>query len=148
MPRYLDDFQPGDVFESPPIAITEDDIIAFAREFDPQPMHLDRDGAREGAFGRLVGSGWHTAALTMRLLLRTGMDVAGGTVGGGVEQLRWPRPLEPGVAIHVRVEVLEVRVSRSKPDRGVLRSSVRTLRDDGEAVQEMTTIMIVPRRPA
>lgn len=147
MPRYLDDFRPGETFESPSFSVTEDAIVRFAREFDPQPMHLDRAAAAGAAFGRLVASGWHTAALTMRLVTQAGLDLSGGIVGGGAEELRWPQPLLPGDVIHVRITILDVRGSRSKPDRGVVRARIETLREDGAPVQQMIVAMIVPRGP-
>lgn len=148
MARSLDDFRVGDTYTTPSIAVTEDDITRFAREFDPQPFHVDADAARASFFGTLVASGWHTAALTMRLLNESGADPGWGYIGASVEELRWPRPVSPGDALHVRLEVLDVTASRSKPDRGFVRMRIETLRDDGEAVQQMVVNMLVPREAA
>jgi acyl dehydratase len=148
MARYLDDLKPGDAFESPRHTITQDAIIAFAREYDPQPFHTDPAAARAMFFGTLIASGWHTAALTMRMLTETPMDIAHGLIGAGVEDLRWPASMRPDDTIHVRVDVLEVRASKSRPEIGIVRARVRTLRDDGIAVQEMIANLVVPVRPA
>ena len=128
--------------------ISQDAIIAFAREYDPQPFHTDPAAASASFFGKLIGSGWHTAALTMRMLTETQMDIAHGLIGAGVEQLRWPTPLQAGDVIHVRVDVLDVRPSKSRPEIGIVRIRVRTVRDDGTAVQEMTANVVVPVQPA
>jgi acyl dehydratase len=148
MARYLDDLKPGDAFESPRHTISQDAIIAFAREYDPQPFHTDPAAASGMFFGKLIGSGWHSAALTMRMLTETQMDIAHGIIGAGVEQLRWPTPLLPGDVIRVRVDVLDVRASKSRPEIGIVRVRVRTLRDDDTAVQEMTANLVVPVKPA
>ena len=148
MPRYLEDFHAGDAFTSPPITVREDDVLRFAGEFDPQPFHLDSEAAAASFFGELVGSGWHTAALTMRLLTQTGMEPGWGYVGASIEELRWPRAMKPDDVLRVHVEVTEVKASRSKPDRGFVRMRVRTLRADGEPVQELIVNMLVPTAPA
>jgi len=136
----------GDTFTSPARVVTADEIVAFAREFDPQPFHLDPDAARASFFGHLVASGWHTAALTMRLMVDAGMDLAGGIIGAGMESLRWPAALGPGESISVRVSILALRPSQSRPTIGIVTFKVETLRSDGTAVQEMTGSLIVPRR--
>ncbi len=146
MPRFFDDLHPGDVFASPSRTVSRDEMVAFARDFDPQPFHLDDAAAGSSFFGRLIGSGWHTAALTMRLLTDAQLDISGGLVGAGTESLRWPTPLLPGDTIHVRAEVLDVRPSRSRPQIGIVRMRVQTLRDDGSAVQETIASLVVPRR--
>jgi acyl dehydratase len=147
MARYLEDLKPGDAFESKRHTITQDAIIAFAREYDPQPFHTDPVAAKALFFGRLIGSGWHTAALTMRLLNETQMDLAYGVVGAGVDDLRWPTPLVPDDVIRVRVEIIETRASKSRPEIGIVRARVRTLRDDDTPVQEMVANLIVPAKP-
>lgn len=147
MARFLDDLHAGDVFESPPRTITAAAIVAFARDFDPQPFHTDPVAAQTTFFGTLIGSGWHTAALTMRMLTETGMDIAHGLIGAGVDDLRWPRPLLPDDVIHVRVEVLDKRVSSTRPEIGIVRTRVLTLRGDGKPVQEMIAKLVVPVRP-
>ena len=147
MPRYLEDLEPGETFESPRHTITQAAIVAFAREYDPQPFHVDAEAAKASFFRKLIASGWHTGALTMMMLNQAGMDLAGGIIGAGTEDLRWPTPLEPGDTIHVRVEILEARRSKSRPEIGIARMRIRTLRDDGTAVQEMTANLVVPVRP-
>ncbi len=148
MPRYLEDFKPGDIYESPPFAVTETDSLRFAGEFDPQPFHLDRQAAKSSAFGDLAASGWHTAAITMRLIVSSGMDPGWGYLGAGVEDLRWPRPTFPGDTLHARIEILEIKPSRSKPDRGIVRLQVDTLRADDQPVQQMLVNLVAPARPA
>jgi acyl dehydratase len=147
MARYLEDLKPGNAFESRRHTIAEEAIVAFAREFDPQPFHTDPEAAKTSFFGKLIASGWHTAALTMKMLTEAEMDLAGGVIGAGMEDLRWPTPLLPGDTIHVRVEILESRASKSRPEIGIVRARIRTLREDGSAVQEMTGNLIVPTRP-
>lgn len=148
MARSLDDFRVGDTYITPSITVTEADITRFAREFDPQPFHLAEDAARTSFFGTLVASGWHTAAITMRLLNESGADPGWGYIGASVEELRWPRPVSPGDALHLRLEVLDVIPSRTKQDRGFVRLRIETLREDGEAVQRMIVNMLVPREAA
>ena len=147
MPRFLDDLRPGDVFTSPPRTIDRDAMLAFAREFDPQPFHLDDTAAAMSFFGRLIASGWQTAALTMRMMTEANFDISGGLIGAGVDDLRWPSALMPGDTIQLHAEVLEVRPSRSRPAIGIVRVRMRTLRDDGTAVQEMIANLVVPTRP-
>jgi len=144
---YLEDLHVGQRFESATLAITADEIKAFARQFDPQPFHLDEDAAARSLLGGLAASGWHTAALTMRLLVGGGAPIAGGVIGAGVG-IRWPRPVRPGDELQVVSEVLEITPSRSKSDRGiaVLRSETRNQR--GEVVQVLTSKLMVPRRPS
>ena len=148
MARYLEDLKPGNAFESRRHTITEEAIVAFAREYDPQPFHLDPVAAKSLFFGKLIASGWHTAALTMKMLTECEMDLAGGIIGAGMEELKWPTPLVPGDTIHLRVEIIESRASKSRPEIGIVRARVRALREDGTAVQEMIANLIVPARPA
>jgi acyl dehydratase len=148
MARYLEDLKAGQAFESKRHTITQEAIVAFAREYDPQPFHLDPEAAKASFFGKLIASGWHTAAITMRMLTEAGMDLAGGILGAGMEELRWPTPLVPGDTIHVRVEIIESRASKSRPEIGIVRARVQALREDGTAVQEMIANLIVPARPA
>jgi acyl dehydratase len=144
--RYFEDFKAGDSFKGGSIDVTQDNIIAFARDFDPQPFHLDPQAARETLFGELVASGWHTAAMTMRLFATSEIQIANGIIGGGVEQMSWPRPVRPGDRLTVRIEVLEARPSKSKPDRGMLRVRVDTLNQDGAVVQSFIGTPVVLRR--
>jgi len=142
---YLDDLRPGQQFESGRHQITEADIIAFASEFDPQPFHLDPVAAGGSFFGTLVASGWHTAAVTMRLLVTGDMQIAGGVVGGGAE-LTWPQPTRPGDTLQVFSEVIAVRPSRSRPDRGIVTLRSETRNQHGEPVQVLVSQLIVPRK--
>ena len=144
--QYLDDFKTGDRFESPELAVSEDDIRAFAALYDPQPFHLDRASAKASPFQELVGSGWHTPALTMRLLVQSRFRPAGGILGFGVDELRWPSPLKPGDRIQARVEVLEVRPSTKNPDRGVLRVRVETVNQEGAILISFMPLLRVSRR--
>jgi acyl dehydratase len=146
MPRYVEDLHAGDTFVSPSRTVSADEIVAFAREFDPQPFHVDPEAAKATFFGGLVASGWHTAALTMRLMVESGMDLAGGIIGAGIEGLRWPSALKAGESIHVRITILAVRPSKSRPTVGIVSFKVETLRSDGTAVQEQTGTLFVPRR--
>jgi acyl dehydratase len=143
---YLDDLQVGQQFVSQSRAIDAAQIIRFADEFDPQPFHLDEEAAKRTPFAGLVASGWHTAALTMRLLVEGGAPIAGGIVGLGGE-LTWLKPTRPGDVLRVHSEVAEIMPSRSRPDRGIvtIRSETRNQRD--EAVQVFVGRIVVPRRP-
>ncbi|WP_188259957.1 MaoC family dehydratase [Azospirillum tabaci] len=145
--RYLDDLSPGDRFTGGPVTVTEEDIVAFARQFDPQPFHLDPEAARDSVFGGLAASGWHTAGLTMRMIVTGDGALADGFVGMGVEDIRWPKPTRPGDVLRIESEILEVRVSAKRPDRGIARVRTTTLNQDGETVQQMTANLLVPRRP-
>jgi acyl dehydratase len=142
---YLDDLAPGQKFTTGSATVTADAIKAFAAEFDPQPFHLDEDAAHASLFGRLAASGWHTGALSMRLLVQGELRIAGGLIGLGGE-VSWPRPTYAGDTVHVETEVLEVRVSKSKPDRGIVTVRNRTLNQHGEVVQLAIVKMLVPRR--
>jgi len=144
---YLEDLHVGQRFSSGTHALDEDQVIAFASQFDPQPFHLDAAAAGATFFGGLVASGWHTAAITMRLLVLGGVPVARGLIGVGAE-LSWPHPTRPGDVLRVDSEVVEISPSRSRPDRGMVkvRSETRNQRD--EVVQVLEARMMVPRRPS
>jgi acyl dehydratase len=143
---HLEDLSVGQRFESRIQGIDAESIKAFAREYDPQPFHLDDAAAASTLFGGLAASGWHTAGLTMRLIVES-VPLAGGVIGSGGE-LSWPRPTRPGDRLHVVTEVLEVTPSRSKPDRGMIVMRSTTLNQNGETVQVFTPKVVVPRRPA
>lgn len=145
---YLEDLEVGQRFGSGTVAVTTEAIKAFAREFDPQPFHVDEAAAKATFFGGLAASGWHTAALTMKLLVGGAYQPVGGLIGGGAEELRWPRPVRPGDVLRVESEVLEVQPSQSRPDRGRARIRITTLNQANEPVQIMVANMVVPRRPA
>jgi acyl dehydratase len=146
-PLYLEDLAVGQTFRSGTVTVEPERVKAFAAEFDPQPFHIDEQAAAGSVFGGLVASGWQTAALTMRLLVDGELNVAGGLVGVGVDGLRWPRPVWPGDTLRVESEVLEVRPSASKPDRGVVRIRSTTLNQHGQPVMEQVATLIVPRWP-
>lgn len=147
-PLYLEDLHPGRRFTAGPVTVTEAEIIAFASRFDPQPFHTDPEAAAtHPVFQGLAASGWHTAALTMPLVIEAAGHIAGGIVGGGGE-LQWPRPVRPGDSLSVEIEVLEVAPSRSRPDRGSALMRNRTLNQHGQEVQVFTVRIVVPRRPA
>ena len=146
---YYEDLETSQTYVSGSVLVTQEAIIAFATEFDPQPQHIDPAGAKDTLFGALVASGWHTGALTMRLQTDAFLcRFPGGAVGAQVDSLAWPRPVRPGDTLHARVEVLDRRISRSRPDRGVLSVRTTTLNQRDEPVQIMTASVLVPRRPA
>jgi acyl dehydratase len=147
MTIYLDDIAVGQKFMTGSATLTASDIKAFAAKFDPQPFHLDEEAARASVFGRLAASGWHTGALSMRLLVEGELSIAGGLIGLGGE-VTWPRATYAGDTIRVETEVLDVRVSASKPDRGIVTVRNTTLNQNDEVVQLAVVKMLVPRRPA
>ena len=145
---YLEDFAVGQIFKSGRKRVEKDEIFAFAKEFDPQPYHLDEKAAQQSVFGGLTASGWHTAAMTMRLMVDGEFKPAGGILGVGFDELSWPRAVRPGDELYVRSEVLEVRPSKSRPDRGMIRVRNTTLNQNDDVVQVFTGNLLVPRRPA
>src|SRR5215472_7670223 len=142
---YLEDFHVGQRFTSGSHAMDADEIKAFAKQFDPQPFHLDEEAARRSLFGGLVASGWHTAAISMRLQVESGLPIAGGMIGIGGE-MSWPQPTRPGDMLTVVSEVEEVMPSRSRPDRGTIRVRSETRNQRDEVVQILTARLLVPRR--
>jgi acyl dehydratase len=146
-PLYLDDLAVGQTFRSGSVVVDLDRIKTFAAEFDPQPFHTDEAAAVGTIFGGLVASGWHTAALTMRMLVESDFRIAGGLVGLGVEQIRWPLPVRPADVLHVESEILEVRPSQSNSNRGVVKVRNTTLNQDGQTVMVQVANLIVPRKP-
>jgi acyl dehydratase len=142
---YLEDLQVGQRFTSSSHQIDAAQIKAFAGEFDPQPFHLDDEAAKGTLFGGLAASGWHTAAVTMRLLVETGLPLAGGILGVGGE-ISWPKPTRPGDVLHVVSEIEEVTPSRSRPDRGMVRVRNETRNQRDEVVQVLIAKLVVPRR--
>jgi acyl dehydratase len=143
--RYLEDFAIGQKFGSGRIRVEAEDIKSFAARFDPQPFHLDEAAASASLFAGLAGSGWHTAALTMRLLVDSPVKPEGGLIGAGAE-ITWPRPLRPGDELHVEAEIVEVRPSHSHPERGLVKLRVLTLNQTGDVVQILVATLVVPRR--
>lgn len=142
---YLDDLHVGQRFTSATYVVDASEITAFARQFDPQPFHLDKDKARDTLFAGLAASGWHTAAITMRLQVDGGLPIAGGIVGAGGE-INWPRPTRPGDTLCVVSEIEEIAPSRSRPDRGMVRVRSETRNQRDEVVQVLTAKLVVPRR--
>jgi acyl dehydratase len=146
--RFLEDFAVGQTYGTGTLRVDEARVKSFAAEFDPQPFHLDDLAARSTIFGGLAASGWHTAAITMRLLVEGDLKPAGGIIGLGFEDFRWPKPVYPGDELEVKSEVLEVRPLKSRPTQGLIRVRNTTLNQNGEAVQIATGSLLVPRRPA
>lgn len=146
--KYLEDFAVGQLYRSGRLTVDRERIKTFAAEFDPQPFHVDEDAARRSIFGGLAASGWHTAAMTMRLLVGSEFKPAGGIVGAGFDEFRWPAPVRPGDELHLEIEVLELRPSKSRPTQGLVKIRTTTKNQKGEAVQVSVGNLIVPRRPA
>lgn len=144
--RYLEDFAVGQTFGSGRLRISGEQIKAFATEFDPQPFHLNEEAAQDTIFQGLAASGWHTAALTMRLLVESELKPAGGLVGAGFDEFRWPRPVRPGDELHIESEVLEVRPSKSRPTQGIIKVRTTTLNQNDEPVQIQVVNIVVPLR--
>ena len=143
--RYFEDLKAGDRFKSGTYKVTEEQIVSFAREFDPQPFHLDPAVARQTMFKGLIASGWHTAAITMSLFVQT-LNFAEGAIGLGVDELRWPNAVRPGDVLQVETEIVDLRESRSKPSHGIVRIRNVTTNQRGEVVQTMFASALVLRR--
>ena len=144
---YFEDIAAGQKYRSPTLRIEADAIVAFAAEYDPQPFHLDDAAARRTIFEGLAASGWHTAALTMKLCLASDFQPISGILGVGGE-LTWMRPVRPGDELHVEIDILETRPSRSRPDQGLVKIRITTLNQAGEPVQAFTPTLFVDRRPS
>src|SRR5262245_2309279 len=143
--RYYDDLKAGDRFKSEPLKVTEKELIEFAHRFDPQMFHLSRRRAERSIFKGLIASGWHTAAMSMRLFVQT-LNFAEGAIGLGVDELRWPNAVRPGDVLMVETKIVEVRPSRSRPGHGIIRLRNVTTNQRGEVVQTMLANAMVPRR--
>ena len=144
--RYLEDFAAGQTFGSGRVRVAAEDVKAFAAKFDPQPFHLDEGAARASMFKGLAASGWHTAALTMRLIVEGDLKPAGGVIGAGFDEFRWPRPVRPGDELRIEGEVLEVRPSKSRPTQGMIKVRITTFNQNNEAVQVQVGNLVVQRR--
>jgi acyl dehydratase len=142
---FLDDLHVGQRFVSSTHLIDEAQIKTYARQFDPQPFHLDNVAAENTLFAGLAASGWHTASITMRLLVDSGLPLAGGIIGAGGE-IEWPRPTRPGDTLHVESEVMEIKPSKSRPDRGMAIVRCQTLNQRGDVLQVLIAKLVVPRR--
>ena len=144
---YFEDFTVGQKFRSGSFRMERNRIIEFAQEFDPQPQHVGEESAASSNFGELVASGWHTAALSMRLFIQDALpSIPGGGQGLGVESLTWPHPVRPGDELTVEVEVLATRPSRSRPGQGIVKVRNITSNAEGRVVENMTTSFLAPRR--
>jgi acyl dehydratase len=145
--RYFEDYVPGFTVDCGSVPVSEAEIVAFAKEFDPQPFHVDPVGAVDGPFGGLIASGWHTASLTMRQLVEHWVSPESSLGAAGVDEIRWPRPVRPGDTLHVRATVLEARRSKSKPDRGIIRSLAEMTNQHGDTVLRLIAINFIRVRP-
>ena len=143
--RYFDDLKAGDRFKSEPLRMTEKELIEFAHKFDPQMFHLSRRRAERSIFKGLIASGWHTAAMSMRLFVQT-LNFAEGAIGLGVDELRWPNAVRPRDVLMVETEILELRPSRSRADHGIIRFRNVTTNQRSEVVQTMMASALVPKR--
>jgi acyl dehydratase len=146
--RYFEDYAPGSVCVYGPIAVTEAEIIEFAARYDPQPMHTDPVAATHGPFGGLIASGWHTTGLVMRVLVERYLSHVAALVSPGIDELRWQKPVRPGDTLDVRVTVVDAGISRSKPDRGLIRSFIEALNQNGEVVMTFKAMNFLRRRDA
>ena len=144
---YLDDFKVGDVIKGGSLTVDAAAIKEFAAKYDPQPFHLDEEAAKDSFFKGLAASGWHTAALTMRLIVDSGVPVGGGVIGAG-GTINWPKALRPGETIRLESEILEVRPSKSRPDRGMVKVRFTTFDSTGDVVQVLVADIVAPRRTA
>jgi acyl dehydratase len=144
--QYLEDLTPGQRYRTASYTVDLAQIQAFAAQFDPQPFHLDPEAAKQTLFGELVASGWHTMGITMRLIVGSDVQLGWGFLGAGVENMDWPHPVRPGDTLHAQNEVLEIKPSRSKPDRGVVRIRTTTYNQRDEPVLIVTAKVIVPKR--
>jgi acyl dehydratase len=146
--RYFEDFQVGEVHETGSHQVSREEILAFARQFDPQPFHVDDEAARTSIFGGIIASGWHTASVCHRLIVADILGKAASLGSPGVDELRWLRPVRPGDTLTVRVEVLSLTPSRSKPDRGAIKFRFEVRNQNGEQVMTEIANALFSRRPA
>lgn len=145
--RYFEDYVPGVVCVYGDIAMTEGEILEFARRYDPQPIHADANAAASGPFAGLIASGWHTTACVMRVLVERYLSHVAAIVSPGIDELRWPAPVRPGDVLRVRITVESASVSRSKPDRGLVRTFIEALNQRDEVVLSMKAMNLIRRRP-
>jgi acyl dehydratase len=141
--RYYEDYPTGAVFEGGPIRVDEAEVLAFARRYDPQPFHVDAAAAARSMYGGIIASGWHTAAMTMRVLVESYLSSVASLGSPGVDELRWTLPVRPGDTLYVRITVIEARRSRSKPDRGIVRTLIETRNQREEAVLSMKAMNLM-----
>jgi acyl dehydratase len=145
--RYFEDYVAGAVYEYGYLQVSEAEIVDFAATFDPQPIHIDAAVAAAGPFHGLIASGWHTTAIFMRLLADHYISRVASLASPGIDELRWPAPLRPGDSVHLRAAILEARPSRSKPDRGLVRTRAQLISQNGEDVLRLDAMNIIGRRP-
>ncbi len=145
--RYFEDYREGEVLECGPVIVEREEVMAFARRYDPQAFHVDPAAATQSVFGGLIASGWHTAALMMRLLVDNYISHVASLSSPGVDELRWLAPVRPGDALSVRARVVEARASRSKPDRGVLRTQIEVLNQENTVVMSLLATNLIACRP-
>ena len=145
--RYLDDYLPGATYDCGSVSVSEDEIVSFGRQFDPQPFHVDPGAAARGPFGGLIASGWHTAALVMRQLVDHYLPEEASLGSPGLDEMRWPDPVRPGDTLRVRASVVETRRSLSKPDRGIMKTAIEAVNQDGRTVMRATAINFLRVRP-
>lgn len=142
---YFEDLKPGGVFKGGPATLSQEYLINFASEYDPQPFHTDPELAKDSFFGQLVASGWHTSAITMKLWAQSDMKIAGGLVGIAIDRLRWPKPVYPDDTIAIEITIRdESRLLRSKPGKGIVKADVITLNQNDETVMSMIVTLVVP----
>ena len=146
--RYFEDYELGTTYECGSVSVDQTEIIDFAREFDPQPFHVDPVAAAGGPFGGLIASGWHTSALVMRLLVERYLSAEASLGSAGLDEIRWPYPVRPGDTLRARATVVESRRSLSKPDRGIIKTAVEAVNQDGRTVMRATAINFMRVRPA
>jgi acyl dehydratase len=142
---FFEDFAVGQIYTSPSHTISADMIKNFAQQYDPQPFHVDEVAAKNSFFNGLVASGWHTAALTMRMIVDA-LPISGGAIGAGVEEVKWPLAVRPGNDLHAAIQILELRDSRSKPELGLIKVQITTFNQDGAIVQNMIANLVVPKK--
>ena len=141
--RWFEDYVPGTVHDLGSVVVDEQEVVAFARQFDPQPFHLDQERAEKSVFGGLVASGWHTACMVMRLMVDHYLSEVSSEGSPGIDELRWLRPVRPGDQLLVSITILDARRSRSRPERGVVRSQIETLNQDGQVVMHLTFAVFI-----
>jgi acyl dehydratase len=144
--RYFEDYVPGAVYEYGYVTVTEADILDFARQFDPQPMHVDPEFAARGPFHGLIASGWHTAGIMMRMFVDHYLSRVASLASPGLDELRWPAPVRPGDSLRLRATVVEARRSRSRPDRGLVRTQSELFNQNDEVVLRVTAMNIIGAR--
>jgi acyl dehydratase len=144
---YFEDYVPGASYDCGSASVSEAEIISFASQFDPQSFHVDPVAAKSGPFGGLIASGWHTAAVVMRQIVENYVSAEASLGSPGIDELRWPRPVRPGDTLRVRVTVVEARRSESRPDRGIVRTAIEAVNQDGQTVMSATATNFLRVRP-